>query len=139
MTFVPADRVDRAARRLQVRDRPSRATDVSHRLGVAVDLEQAFGVVGFERSQAKPFGLDGQRGPLGHEGPPQHEVAAGHKGPFAHDDESLSIVERPPASVLRVNLDHVRIDPTGETAVELVEQRAAGAGPEMRGIGVDAE
>ena len=137
---MAADRLDRArASPPRSAIGPARPTDVSHRLCVAVDLEEALGVVGLERSQAEPLGLDRQRGPLGHEGPPQHEVAAGHKGPFTDDDESLPVVERPPASILRVNLDHVRIDPTGEPAVELVEQRAARAGPEMRGIGVDAE
>ena len=46
----------------------ARPTDVAHRLGVAIDLEEALRVVGLERAQSKPIGLDRECRALHHAG-----------------------------------------------------------------------
>ena len=66
--LVAAQSLHGPLRGREIDHRASRAADMAHRLGVAIDLEEALRVVGFERAQAKPIGLDRECRALHHTG-----------------------------------------------------------------------
>jgi hypothetical protein len=118
--------------------RAPRGADVAHRLGITVDGMQRVRVVVGPRTDAEPIGLDRQ----GDAPRPQraaHGQVAVRRRSLAGDDEPVSVVEGAPAGILRVDVEHIRLDRPVQPALQLGQQGMAGTGAVVRRIGVDAE